>query len=195
MYYLYIGLFIWRSYGPHDEIWEGTANPIICCYFYHFPCKIDTSKKTKKNGYDEWSRVLTIFSKEESRKVNLKNTLIEALGIQINTLEKGKVVATMPVDERTKQPFGLLHGGASVALAETVASIGAYELVNKETEAVAGLEINANHVRGKREGMVTAIATVLHHGKTTMVWDIKIVDEENKLICISRCTMAVLKIK
>jgi 1,4-dihydroxy-2-naphthoyl-CoA hydrolase len=127
--------------------------------------------------------------------MDIKNTLIEALGITVTTLEKGKVVATMPVDERTRQPFGLLHGGASVALAETVASIGAYELVNKETEAVAGLEINANHVRGKRDGTVTATATILHHGKTTMVWDIQIVDEDNKPICISRCTMAVLKLK
>jgi 1,4-dihydroxy-2-naphthoyl-CoA hydrolase len=122
------------------------------------------------------------------------NTLLHALGIEIVTVEKGKVVATMPVDERTKQPFGLLHGGASVALAETVASIGAYELVDKETEAVAGLEINANHVKGKRDGMVTATATVLHQGKTTMVWDIKITDENNQLICVSRCTMAVMKL-
>ncbi|MFD2444475.1 hotdog fold thioesterase [Bacillus sp. CGMCC 1.16607] len=127
--------------------------------------------------------------------MELKSTMIEALGIEITTLEKGKVIATMPVDERTRQPFGLLHGGASVALAETVASVGAYELVDKETEGVAGLEINANHVRGKREGIVTAIATVLHQGKTTMVWDIKIVDEEERLICVSRCTMAVLKLK
>jgi 1,4-dihydroxy-2-naphthoyl-CoA hydrolase len=127
--------------------------------------------------------------------MNLEQTLINALGITITKLEKGKIVATMPVDERTRQPFGLLHGGASVALAETVASIGAYELVDKETEAVAGLEINANHVRGKREGTVTATATILHKGKTTMVWDIQIVDEEDQLICVSRCTMAVLKLK
>ncbi|WP_442595884.1 hotdog fold thioesterase [Neobacillus sp. D3-1R] len=127
--------------------------------------------------------------------MNLQKTLIETLGIKITTLEKGKVIATMPVDERTRQPFGLLHGGASVALAETVASVGAYELVDKETEAVAGLEINANHVRGKRDGVVTAIATVLHQGKTTQVWDIKIVDEAEQMICISRCTMAVLKLK
>lgn len=127
--------------------------------------------------------------------MNIQNTLIGALGMEIITLEKGKVVATMPVDERTKQPFGLLHGGASVALAESVASIGAFELVDKEKEAVAGLEINANHIRAKRDGVVTAIATVLHHGKTTMVWDIKIVDEEEQLICISRCTMAVIKRK
>lgn len=127
--------------------------------------------------------------------MKIENTLIHALGIKITELEKGKVVATMPVDDRTRQPFGLLHGGASVALAETVASIGAFELVDKETESVAGLEINANHVRGKREGMVTAVATVLHQGRTTMVWDIKIVDEEEKLICVSRCTMAVIKKK
>lgn len=125
----------------------------------------------------------------------VKNTLIEALGIEITLLEEGKVVATMPVDERTRQPFGLLHGGASVALAETVASIGAYELVDKETEGVAGLEINANHVRSKTEGMVTAVGTILHQGKTTQVWDIKITDEQDKLICVSRCTMAVLKLK
>ncbi|MBN6889049.1 1,4-dihydroxy-2-naphthoyl-CoA hydrolase [Cytobacillus horneckiae] len=122
-------------------------------------------------------------------------TLVDALGIELVTLEKGKVVATMPVDERTRQPFGILHGGASVALAETVASIGAYELVDKESEAVAGLEINANHIKSKTEGIVTATATVLHQGRTTMVWDIKIVDEDNHLICVSRCTVAVLKIK
>ncbi|WML47091.1 hotdog fold thioesterase [Neobacillus sp. PS3-34] len=127
--------------------------------------------------------------------MELKNTMIDSLGIEITVLEKGKVVATMPVDERTRQPFGLLHGGASVALAETVASIGAYELVDKEKEAVAGLEINANHVRPKKDGTVTAVAEVLYQGRTTMVWDIKITDEQDKLICISRCTMAVIQLK
>lgn len=125
----------------------------------------------------------------------LTNTLINSLGIEVIELLKGKVVATMPVDERTRQPFGLLHGGASVALAETVASIGAFELVDKETEAVVGLEINANHIKGKRDGVVTATGTVLHQGRTTMVWDIRITDEEGKLICVSRCTMAVIKQK
>lgn len=123
----------------------------------------------------------------------MSETLVSTLGIDIVEIEKGRVVATMPVDERTRQPFGLLHGGASVALAETVASIGAYELVDKETEAVVGLEINANHIRAKREGIVTATGTVLHHGRRTMVWEIKITDEEDKLICISRCTIAVIK--
>lgn len=123
-----------------------------------------------------------------------EKTLMNSLGIEIIKLEKGNVVATMPVDDRTRQPFGLLHGGASVALAETVASIGAYELVDQSTEAVVGLEINANHIRSKRDGLVTATGTVLHQGKTTMVWDIKIADEQGKLICISRCTIAVIKI-
>ncbi|MBO0958905.1 hotdog fold thioesterase [Neobacillus sp. MM2021_6] len=125
----------------------------------------------------------------------VKNTLLEALGIEITNLEKGKVIATMPVDERTKQPMGLLHGGASVALAETVASVGAYELVDKETQAVAGLEINANHVRSATEGIVTAVGTILYQGKSTMVWDIKIHDEQDRLICVSRCTMAVMKLR
>ena len=125
--------------------------------------------------------------------MELNNTLLGSLGIEITELQKGKVVATMPVDDRTRQPFGLLHGGASVALAETVASVGAFELVDKENEVVVGLEINANHIRAKKDGLVTAVGTVLHQGKTTMVWDIKITDEEEKLVCISRCTIAVIK--
>jgi 1,4-dihydroxy-2-naphthoyl-CoA hydrolase len=126
--------------------------------------------------------------------MNAEKTLLNSLGIEIIELQKGKVIATMPVDDRTRQPFGLLHGGASVALAETVASVGAYELVDQTTEAVVGLEINANHIRAKREGLVTATGTVLHQGKTTMVWEIKIADEEGKLVCISRCTIAVIKL-
>jgi 1,4-dihydroxy-2-naphthoyl-CoA hydrolase len=122
-----------------------------------------------------------------------KNTLLEALGIEFVEISAGKVVATMPVDERTRQPFGVLHGGASVALAETVASIGAYELVDKEKEIVVGLEINANHIRSVRDGKVTAKGTVLHRGRTTMVWDIKIVDEEERLVSVSRCTIAILQ--
>lgn len=123
-----------------------------------------------------------------------QQTLLETLGIEIIDVQKGKIVASMPVDGRTRQPFGLLHGGASVALAETVASMGAYELVDKQTQAVVGLEINANHVRSKREGVVTATGTVLHQGRKTMVWDIKITDEEGKLISVSRCTIAVIEL-
>lgn len=124
---------------------------------------------------------------------NYKNTLMETLGIKITLMEKGKCVATMPVDDRTHQPVGLLHGGASVALAESVASLGAYAMVDQETEGVVGMEINANHVRSKKDGVVTATGTVLHRGRKTMVWDIKITDEQGRLICVSRCTVAVVK--
>lgn len=125
--------------------------------------------------------------------MELENTLIDLLGIEIVELSEERAVATMPVDKRTHQPFGLLHGGASVALAETIASIATFNLIDKETEICVGLEINANHLKGKKDGVVTAIGTPLHRGKSTMVWDIKIVDENGALICISRCTMAILK--
>lgn len=118
--------------------------------------------------------------------------LVDSLGIDIITLEKGYVTATMPVDERTRQPFGYLHGGASVALAETVASIGAYQLIDQETQNCFGLEINANHVRSKRDGIVTAEGKILHQGRTTQIWEIQIKDENGKMICISRCTIAVV---
>ncbi len=124
-----------------------------------------------------------------------KNTLLEHLGIEFIKNDNGYVVATMPVDNRTRQPFGLLHGGASVALAESVASHGSFELIDKETEAVVGLEINANHVRGKRDGIVTATGTLLHRGRKTMVWDVRITDENGRLICVSRCTMAIIPLE
>lgn len=124
-----------------------------------------------------------------------EQTLMGTLGIDIIKAEEGKVVATMPVDERTHQPLGLLHGGASVALAETVASMGGFLLVDSEHEAVVGLEINANHIKSKRDGMVTATGTILHKGRKTQIWEIRITDEEDDLICISRCTLAVIQVK
>ncbi len=127
--------------------------------------------------------------------MDLSQTLMGALGIEIVEVTEGKVVATMPVDHRTRQPMGLLHGGASVALAETVASLGGLTMVDQEIEAVVGLEINANHLKSKREGIVTGTANIIHRGKKTMVWEIKITDEENELICISRCTLAVIQLK
>lgn len=120
-------------------------------------------------------------------------TLLTALGIEVVSVKEEEVIATMPVDARTHQPFGYLHGGASVALAETVASIGTAALINMETHACFGLEINANHIKAKKDGVVTAKATTIHRGRTTMVWDIKIVDEKDQLICISRCTVAVVE--
>ncbi|AST94419.1 esterase [Sutcliffiella cohnii] len=122
----------------------------------------------------------------------MSKTLMGQLGIEIVELSQERVIATMPVDHRTHQPFGLLHGGASVALAETVASMGTYHLIDQENEICVGLEINANHVRGVKEGVVKAVGTPLHKGKTTMVWDIKITDEKEQLVCVSRCTMAIL---
>lgn len=118
--------------------------------------------------------------------------LADVLGIEIVELTPGRVVATMPVDERTRQPFGILHGGASVALAETVASLGAVMNVDLERSTAVGLEINANHLRAKREGVVRATATPFHMGRSTQVWDIRIVDEENRAVCVSRCTLAIV---
>ena len=120
------------------------------------------------------------------------NTLIEALEIQYVELSLDRVVMTMPVGTKTRQPAGILHGGASVALAETAASVATAINVDLTKYNPVGLEINANHVRSKQDGIVTAIATPLHKGRTTMIWEIKIVDEDEKLICVSRCTMAVI---
>ncbi|AXN38596.1 hotdog fold thioesterase [Peribacillus butanolivorans] len=125
-------------------------------------------------------------------EINIEKSLIGTLGIEMKEISDGKVVATMPVDERTRQPLGLLHGGASVALAETVASVGGIQLVDSTKQAVVGLEINANHVRGVRSGHVIAEGNIIHRGKSTMVWDVKIRDNQNQLICISRCTLAII---
>jgi len=123
---------------------------------------------------------------------NLESNMAKTIGIEIVELTKDKVVATMPVDDRTKQPFGLLHGGASAALAETVASIGAWMNCDQETQAAVGVELNCNHIRGKTGGTVTATATPIHRGRTTHVWEIRIVDESDKLVCVSRCTLAIV---
>jgi 1,4-dihydroxy-2-naphthoyl-CoA hydrolase len=117
--------------------------------------------------------------------------LADHLGIAVLELSAERVVATMPIDERTRQPFGILHGGASVALAETVASLGAAANIDRAEFAAVGLEINANHIRAKREGTVTATATPVHVGRTTQVWNIRIVDEDARLVCASRCTIAI----
>lgn len=125
--------------------------------------------------------------------MDMKHTLLEALGIEIveNTAER--CVAVMPVDHRTVQPFGYLHGGASVALAETAASAGAQNLIDHTTQACVGLEINANHLKSVKEGTVKAVAEPVHVGRTTIVYHINIYDEQERLICISRCTLAVIK--
>jgi uncharacterized protein (TIGR00369 family) len=117
-------------------------------------------------------------------------TLFQTLGIRFLEAGPQKVVAEMDVTPRVHQPFGFLHGGASVSLAETVASIGAY-LAAPEGYSSFGLEINANHLRSVQSGKVTAIGTPLHSGRTTAVWSIEIRDELGQLVCISRCTLAI----
>jgi 1,4-dihydroxy-2-naphthoyl-CoA hydrolase len=118
--------------------------------------------------------------------------MAEHLGIEFTEVGADFIAARMPVVEKTKQPMGLLHGGASVVLAETLGSVAAYCVINLEKQHAVGLEINANHVRGVSEGFVYGKALPLHIGKTTHVWEIKIVNEQNKLVCVSRITVAVL---
>ena len=120
------------------------------------------------------------------------NTLMEAIGIQITAVGDDWLQGTMPVDRRTHQPYGLLHGGASVALAETLGSTAAMLTLDAAKERAVGLDINANHVRGVLSGTVTGTARPLHLGRSTQVWEIRIEDESGKLVCISRLTMAVV---
>ena len=114
------------------------------------------------------------------------------LGIEFTEVGDDYLKARMPVDHRTHQPMGLLHGGASVALAETMGSTGAFLVVDQTQYNVVGLEINANHIRGVRSGFVIGTARPLHIGKTTKVWEIRITDEADKLVAISRITIAIL---
>ncbi len=116
-----------------------------------------------------------------------------ALGMDFELISRSEMRASMPVNENTTQPFGLLHGGASVALAETLASIGAHLNIDDDSKMAVGLEINANHIRPVRfGGSVTGIAKPIHRGKQTQVWEIRIETDNGKLVCISRCTLAVV---
>lgn len=134
-----------------------------------------------------WKKNVTL----ESLNQLAKNCAVEHLGIQFSAIGENWLEATMPVDQRTKQPFGLLHGGISAALAETVGSAAA-GLCLEEGQAAVGLEINANHLRPVKRGIVTARATPLHLGKRTQVWQIEIKNDEQKLCCISRLTISVI---
>lgn len=121
-----------------------------------------------------------------------RETLIEHLGIELLEAGDDYLKASMPVDRRTHQPAGFLHGGASVALAETLASWAATFCIDRSKHHCVGLEINANHVRAVREGHVFGTARPLHLGKSTHIWEIRITDQRDKLVCVSRVTMAVL---
>ncbi|WLG41288.1 hotdog fold thioesterase [Pseudomonas rhodesiae] len=128
----------------------------------------------------------------EHLNASQKNTIGELLDIRFESFDDESLTASMVVDARTHQPFGLLHGGASVVLAESIGSMAAYLCVDTSKYYCVGLEVNANHLRGVRSGRVTAVAKAVHIGRSTQVWDIRLSNEEGKPTCISRLTMAVV---
>lgn len=123
---------------------------------------------------------------------SLKNTIGEGLDIRFEAYDEQSLTASMVVDQRTHQPYGLLHGGASVVLAETLGSTASYLCIDTSRFYCVGLEVNANHLRGVRSGRVTAVARPVHLGRTTHVWDIRLAGEDGKPSCISRLTMAIV---
>ncbi|MDB5979727.1 MAG: thioesterase [Pseudomonas sp.] len=128
----------------------------------------------------------------EQLTASQKNTIGELLDIRFEAFDDNSLTASMVVDHRTHQPYGLLHGGASVVLAETVGSTASYLCIDTSKFYCVGLEINANHLRGLRSGRVTAVAHPVHIGRTTHVWDIRLSSDEGKASCISRLTMAIV---
>lgn len=137
---------------------------------------------------------LWFFQNVTPETVNAWNpgTMGEHLGITFTAIGDDFLEATMPVDHRTKQPAGLLHGGASVVLAETLGSVGAFLCIDPAQKSVVGLEINANHIRAVRSGLVHGIARPIHTGNTTHIWEIRINNDDGQLVCISRITLAIL---
>ncbi|WP_027014464.1 hotdog fold thioesterase [Comamonas composti] len=134
-----------------------------------------------------WKKPISV----EALNAHSANTAVSHLGIEITEIGDDFVCGRVPVDERTRQPFGLLHGGVSVVLAETLGSLGAY-YSSPEGHTAVGLDINANHLRSARSGWVTAKASAVHIGRTTQVWQIDMSNEAGELTCVSRITMAVL---
>ena len=122
-----------------------------------------------------------------------KDTILEHLDIQVIELGDNFLRATMPVDKRTHQPMGLLHGGASAVLIESLGSIGSSLIIDLQKESIVGLEINANHIRSVKSGIVTGLANIIHCGRKTHVWQVDITDESQKLICTGRLTVMVTK--
>ena len=131
---------------------------------------------------------------EKLKRINdsIQNTMTSTIGIEITDIGDDLICGKMPVDERTTQPFGLLHGGASAALAETLGSIGGGIKVYSNNETVVGIEINANHLKSVRDGWVFGKATPIRIGKKIQVWDIRITNESDELVCVSRLTLAVI---
>ncbi len=124
-----------------------------------------------------------------------KNTITELLDIRFETFDDASITASMPVDARTHQPYGLLHGGASVVLAETLGSMASYHCIDSSKFYCVGLEVNANHLRGLRSGRVTGVCRPVHLGRSTHVWDIRLSGEDGKLSCISRLTVAIVPLE
>jgi uncharacterized protein (TIGR00369 family) len=131
----------------------------------------------------------------EDLTARARNTLVEHIGIEYTEVGDDYIRARMPVDHRTVQPARILHGGASVVLAETLGSVAAYLCIDPEQKMAVGLEINANHVRAVREGYVTGTVRPLHIGNSTHIWEIHVRDDQDRLVCISRITMAVLDLR
>lgn len=136
-----------------------------------------------------WFRKYTL---EEVNTIFEKN-MTAYLGIKATAITENEIVASMPITDKVRQPFGLLHGGASVVLAESIGSIASALVVDLEKSMIVGMEINANHVRAVKEGEVFATCSPLHIGVSSHVWEIKIRNEQEKLVCVSRLTVAVLK--
>ncbi len=134
------------------------------------------------------------FTPEHARLANgfIADTLVQHLGIEFLTDEDGHFCATMPVDKRTHQPMGLLHGGATAALAESLGSMGSAIIADPKTHNVVGIEINANHIRGVTSGQVMARGTLLHAGRTTHVWDMKVTDDRDRLVAVCRLTVLIV---
>ena len=131
------------------------------------------------------------FTLDELNSIS-RNTMIDHLGIEITGIGSDFIEAKMPVDHRTHQPYGLLHGGASVALAETLGSLAAHCTITDPNKYCVGLEINANHIKGVRSGYVIGVAKPVHLGQRTQVWEIQISNEQKELVCVSRITMAII---
>ncbi len=135
-----------------------------------------------------------MFTPEQLAQANamFKGTLMETLGIELVGAAADEVAATMPVEPRTHQPMGLLHGGATVALAESLGSASSYLLVDREKQAVVGIEVNANHIKSVRSGTVKATGRLVHRGRATHIWDIRVTNEQNELVALCRLTNMVI---
>ena len=136
-----------------------------------------------------------MFTNDQIAQANAlrPNTLVEHLGITFIPSAPGTFAATMPVDTRTHQPMGLLHGGATAALAETVGSMGSALLIDLKTQATVGIEVNANHLKGVRSGLITCTGTLVHKGRTTHVWDFRVTNEAGELVAVCRLVNMVIE--